>query len=341
MKKIVIVTFILVALLTSCSEKENELYIYNWGDYIDESIIESFEEETGIKVVYEMFDTNEGMYAKIKNGGTAYDIVIPSDYMVERMIKEDMLQKLDLSKIPNFKNISEEFKGLYYDKNNEYSVPYFFGTNGLLYNSNIVKEDVDSWSILWDEKYKNEILMNNSYRDSIMIGLKLLGYSMNSVDEKELNEARDLLIEQRDLVLAYVIDNGKDIILKDEAAFLVTWNGDAVAMIDEKPELKYVIPKEGSNLWTDAMVIPKASRNSENAHKFIDYILRADIGLINTRYVGYSTPNAETFKLLTDEERDDEVAYPDISNLKNMEEFKYLGDKIKLYNDLWLQITTN
>lgn len=338
------VVFVLVAVLAmsmiACQKEENVVYVYNWGDYIDTNILEKFEEETGIKVVYEMYETNELMYTKLKNGGNRYDVCIPSDYMITKMIDEDMIQKLDFSKIDLYDNIGQAYKNQAFDPDNAYSVPYFFGTNGILYNTDMVKEDVDSWNILWDENYKNQILMNNSQRDSIMVALKLLGYSMNTTNQNELDEAKELLLQQRDLVLAYVVDNGKDMMLNEEAAFLVTWNGDAIQMMSEKDNLAYAIPKEGSNVWIDSMVVPKNADNVDNAHKFINFMLRPDIAFLNTDYVGYSTPNIKAFEMLDEEMQLNKVAYPDLNTLEHMEVFIDLGDAIKLYNDLWLEITS-
>ncbi len=343
MKKIGLVIIILLIIISfiSCEKYENVVYVYNWGDYIDETILDDFYNETEIKVIYDWYDSNETMYTKLKNGGSIYDIVIPSDYMVERMIKENMVQKLDMSKLDNYKNIAPEYLNASFDPNDEYSVPYFVGTNGLLYNKKMVDDEVDSWNILWDEKYKGKILMNNSHRDSIMVALKLLGYSMNTVDPDELNEAKELLLEQSELVMGYVIDNGKDLMVNNEAAFLVTWNGDAITMINENKDLNYIIPKEGANIWIDSMVIPKDSQNVENAYKFIDYLLKPEVGLKNSDYVGYSTPNMETIKLLDDEIKNNNIAYPDLSKLKNMETFIDLGEDIKLYDDIWIEVTSN
>ncbi|MBI9012682.1 MAG: ABC transporter substrate-binding protein [Clostridiales bacterium] len=342
MKKwiVLLLAVILTFALMGCQNDEDVVYVYNWGDYIDESIIDMFEEETGIKVIYEMFETNESMYTKLKNGGNHYDVAIPSDYMITKMIKEEMIQKIDMSKIENYSNIGDAYKQQAFDPNDEYSIPYFFGTNGILYNKTMVSEPVDSWSILWSDEYKNQILMNNSQRDSIMVALKLLGYSMNTTDSAELEEAKNLLLEQRDLVLAYVVDNGKDMMINEEAAFLVTWNGDAIWLIDENPNLDYVIPKEGSNIWIDSMVIPADAKNVDNAHKFIDFMLREDIAYLNTDYVGYSTPNTKAFDMLDDSMKNNVIAYPDLDQLNGMEVFIDLGEDLELYNDIWLEITS-
>ena len=222
------------------------LNVYNVGDYIDESLISKFEEETGIKVLYETYDTNETMYQKVKSGSTNYDLVFPSDYMVEKMINEGLVQKIDFENIPNMKYIDKSFLNPIYDETNEYSVPYMWGTFGILYNKKMVKEPVDSWDILWNPKYKGNIMMFDSVRDTMGIALKKLGYSMNTTDLKEINEAKDVLMKQKDLVLAYVNDEGKDRLLGEEVAMGIIYSGDAVTLMDENPNLDYAIPKEGS-----------------------------------------------------------------------------------------------
>lgn len=342
MKKMLVLAIVLLmaVALVGCKEKGKELYIYNWGEYMDESLREDFEKETGIKVIYEEFATNEDMYVKLKNGGTSYDLAMPSDYMIEKLIKEDMLEEIDLTKVPNYKNIGEVYKNLPYDPDNKYSVPYFWGTVGIMYNKSLVKDPVDSWSILFDEKYKGQVLMLDSQRDSLMVALKLLGYSMNTRSEKELEEAKALLLDQkkRGMVMAYVVDNGKDIMVSGGAAFMQTWNGEALALRDENPDLDFALPKEGTNIWYDGMVIPKGAENYEEALAFIDFMLRPENAARNTEYVGYSTPNVEGYKLLSEELQNNPVAYPDLSALKNSEVFSDPGDFIEVFNRVWTEI---
>lgn len=342
MKKIVLVlvAFMMVLTLSGCSEKGKELYVYNWGEYMDESLREAFEAETGIKVIYEEYATNEDMYVKLKNGGTNYDIAIPSDYMIEKLIREDMLEKVDLTKLSNYGNIGDAYKNLAYDPDNQYSVPYFWGTVGILYNKTMVSDPVDSWSILFDDKYKGQVLMLDSQRDTLMVALKMLGYSMNTRDVAELEAARDLLIDQkkRGMVMAYVVDNGKDIMVSGGAAFMQTWNGEALVLRDENPDLDFALPKEGTNLWYDAMVIPKGAENYEEALAFIDFMLRPENAVINTEYVGYSTPNVAGFELLPEELKNDPVAYPAAELLLNSEVFLDPGDFIEAYNRIWTEI---
>ena len=218
--------------------------VFNWGDYIDESVLTDFEKEYGIKVNYDYFATNEEMYVKLKSGGTDYDVLFPSDYMIARLIKEDMLHKLDFNNIPNIEHIDDRFKNLDYDPNNEYSVPYMWGTVGIAYNTTMVDEPVDSWNILWDPKYEGNILMMDSQRDSIAVALKKLGYSLNSRNEAELEQAKEELIKQKPLVLSYVGDEVKDKMIGGEAALAVVYSGEVIAIRWENPDIAYSIPKK-------------------------------------------------------------------------------------------------
>jgi spermidine/putrescine transport system substrate-binding protein len=345
MKKFIMVVMILTLtafIFTGCkSDDKVVLNVYNWGDYIDEDIFDTFEEETGIKINYETFATNEEMYTKIKKGGTQYDIAIPSDYMIAKMIKEDLVESIDLTKIPNYSNIDSRFKGLDFDPNNEYSVPYFWGTVGIIYNKNLITEPVDSWNVLWDKANKGQFTMIDSQRDSIMVALKKLGYSMNTKDLDELEAAKNALIEQKPLVLAYVGDNVKDMLISEEAAMAVVWSGEASAVIQEYDNFEYVLPKEGSNMWFDNIIIPKGAKNIDAAHQFIDFLCRGDIGFKNADYVGYATCNTETMKLLDPALLGTTYAYPDEALLENFEIFSDPGDFIMEYDRIWTEIKAN
>ena len=345
MKKFILVVMMLTLvtfIFTGCkSDDKVVLNVYNWGDYIDEDIFDTFEEETGIKINYETFATNEEMYTKIKKGGTQYDIAIPSDYMIEKMIKEELLEPIDLTKIPNYANIDSRFKGLAFDPNNAYSVPYFWGTVGIIYNTNLITEPVDSWNVLWDDANKGQFTMIDSQRDSIMVALKKLGYSMNTKDLNEIEAAKNALIEQKPLVLAYVGDNVKDMLISEEAAMAVVWSGEASAVIQEYDYFEYVLPKEGSNMWFDNIIIPKGAKNIDAAHQFIDFLCRGDIGFKNADYVGYATCNTETMKLLDPALLDTTYAYPDEALLENFEIFSDPGDFILEYDRIWTEIKAN
>lgn len=330
---------LLLLTITGCSNDQRPtLTVYNWGDYIDESVIKDFEKEYGIRVIYDTFATNEDMYVKLKSGGSNYDLVIPSDYMIKKMLKEGLLAKIDLANVPNYKNIDDQFKGLDYDSKNEYSVPYMWGTVGIIYNKSVIKEPINSWQSLWDSKYSKEILMLDSQRDSIGITLKMLGYSLNTKNEQELERAKQKLIEQKPLVLAYVVDEVKDKMIGGEAALAVVWSGDAMFMKRENPDLEYVIPKEGSNLWFDAMVIPKNSKHKKEAELFINYMCRPEIAYRNANYIGYSTPIPLAKEKLAQEIKNDQAAYPDLQQLKNCEVFDDLSESLAKYDQIWTEI---
>ena len=331
--------------------KENDvmngekLVVYNWGEYIDPEVLTMFEEETGIDIVYEEFETNEILYPKISSGAIAYDVICPSDYMIQRMIENDLLSEINFDNIPNLKNIGKQHleQSRQFDPENKYSVPYCWGTVGILYNKMMVDEPVDSWSILWDPKYKDNILMQDSVRDAFGVTLKYLGYSLNSIDLDELTEAKNLLIEQKPLVQAYVIDQVRDKMIGNEAALGVIYSGEAIYTQKENPNLEYVIPKEGSNIWIDSWVIPKNAEHKENAEKFINFLCRPDIALMNFEYITYSTPNEAARELIEDESiRNSEIAFPDLSKYDNLETFQYLGTEAdQVYGDLWNKVKSS
>lgn len=344
-------TLLSASLFIGCGPKKDEevtqdnnsnvLYVYNWGDYIDPDLITKFEDETGIDVKYDVFDTNEIMYQKLKSGNVSYDLIIPSDYMIEKMKSEDMLAKIDYSNIPNYKYIGEQFKNLAYDPTNEYSVPYMWGTVGIIYNTKKVTDPVDSWDILWNTKYKDQVIMPDSVRDAMAIAEKKLGYSLNTENLDQIEAAKNELMTQKKdgLILAYMVDQVKDAMVGGEASLAVAWSGDAVTMIERNPDLAYAIPKEGSNKWFDAIAIPKNAQHKENAEKFINFLCEPENAEQNVEYIGYSTPNTAAYDLLPEDIRDDKVAYPDESSLKNCEVFVDLPAEIlRKYDEAWLEI---
>ena len=324
------------------TSKNGQVIVYNWGEYIDPEIIDLFEEETGIDVIYEEFETNEIMYPKIQSGAIAYDVVCPSDYMIQRMIENDLLAEINYDHIPNLKYIGDNYMKMsrQFDPENKYSVPYLWGTVGILYNKKMVDEPVDSWGILWDKKYEDSILMQDSVRDAFAVALKYLGYSLNSTDLDELEAAKNLLIEQKPLVQAYVIDQVRDKMIGGEAALGVIYSGEALYCQQENPDLDYVIPKEGTNIWIDSWVIPKNAKNVENAEAFINFLCRPDNAKMNFDYITYSIPNTAGRDLIEDESlRNSPIAFPDDSKLENCETFRFLGDdNDALYNRLWREI---
>jgi len=324
---------------SSNAGKKVTLKVYNWGDYIGEDVVKKFEEKYNVNVVYDTFADNEVMYAKLKAGGCDYDVAVPSDYMIKRMIDEGMLSKLDYSNIPNYKYIDTKFKDLAYDPKNEYSVPYMWGTVGIIYNKTMVKDKVDSWNILWDNKYSKQIYMLDSQRDSIGITLKKLGYSLNTKNVDELNKAKDELIRQKPLVQSYVSDEVKDKMIMGEAALAVVWSGDAVFMKRENKDLEYVIPKEGSNLWFDGLVVLKDSKHKKEAEQFINFMCDTDIAYENADHIGYSTPHTEAKKKMSKDLLSDIAAYPADEQTKNCEVFEDLAASIKDYDRIWTEVT--
>lgn len=324
-----------------------ELYVYNWGEYFDPDAIEMFEEETGIRVIYDEYETNEVMYPIIANGAADYDLVCPSDYMVQRMISEDLVEKINFDNVPNIQYVDQVYldaaKG--FDRDNQYSVPYLWGTVGILYNKTMVKETIDSWGVLWDTKYQDNILMQKSVRDAFGITLKYLGYSLNSTRETELEQAKEKLIQQKKsgVVQAYVVDEVRDKMIGNEAAIGVIYSGEALTCQSENPDLEYVIPKEGSNLWIDAWVIPKGAKNKENAEKFLNFLCKPEIAKMNFDFITYSIPNSEGQKLIEEEAyRNSTIAFPDYSSLTNCETFQYLGTEVDhIYNEKWKEVMSN
>lgn len=336
------------------SSHSNELYVYNWGEYIDDSVIEEFMEETGIHVTYDMFETNEEMYPIIEAGAVNYDVVCPSDYMIQKMAENNLLAELNFDNIPNLANIDSQYieSSRSFDPENKYSVPYTWGTVGILYNTKLVEEKglpvPTKWSDLWNPAYKGEILMQDSVRDAFMVSLKSLGYSMNTDNMGELQEAKSRLIEQKPLVQAYVIDQVRDKMIGGEAAVGVIYSGEMLYIQEEVANqdldytLEYVLPEEGTNLWIDSWVIPAGAKNKENAEKWINFLCRPDIAKKNFEYITYATPNKAAMELLDEETRNNKAVFPDAEQLKNCEVFKYLGDETDtVYNNLWKEVKSN
>lgn len=334
--------FLAAAMLAGCGQAGTQVTInvFNWGDYIGETTIEDFEKAyPGIKVNYQNFSTNEDMYVKIKTGGSPFDVAIPSDYMIKRMLDEGLLNKINMENIPNYKYIDDRFKNLSFDPDNQYSVPYMWGTVGILYNKTMVSDPVDSWDILWNKKYEKQIVMPDSERDSIGVTLKMMGLSMNTKNISELELARDKLIEQKPLVLSYAVDEVKDMMIAESAALAVVWSGDAYYCMSENENLSYVIPKEGTNYWFDSMVIPSTSKHQKEAEIFINYMCETETAFNNADYIGYATPHKEVMKMLDPDLVSDRSAYPLQEDLAKYEIFEYPGDEInKEYNRIWTEI---
>ena len=323
------------------------LNVFNWGEYISDSyddgmldVNKEFEKLTGIKVNYVTFESNEDMYAKIKNGGASYDIVIPSDYMIERMIDEGLLQKYDHSKLPNYHYIDKRYTGMYFDENDEYAVPYSVGMVGLIYNTKLVKERPTSWRVMWDEQYSGQILMIDNPRDAFAIPQKILGYSLNSTDEKELGDVAQMLIDQKPLLQSYVMDEVFNKMESGEAAMVPYYVGDYITMKDVNPDLDFVYPEEGVNIFVDAVCIPKTAQNVDAAMKYINFLLDPEIALNNALYIGYATANTGVYeKEEYAEMRSNEYLYPSEENMPNVEYYHNLPQEtLLMFSNLWNDI---
>lgn len=355
----VLSVLLLTALLTAagCASKLGAapltgevINVYNWGEYIsngdDDSldVISEFTKRTGIKVNYTNYASNEEMFAKISSGAADYDVIIPSDYMIEKMIAADMLEPLNFDNIPNIELIDELYLDRSYDPGSVYSVPYTWGVVGVFYNKTMVDEaDVarQSWDLLWDEKYAGDILMFDNPRDAFGIALTSLGYSQNSVDPDEWQEAYDLLAQQRPLVQAYVMDQIFDKMANGEAAIAPYYAGDARILIEENEDIGFYIPTEGSNLFFDSMCILKGSAHKEAAEKFINFMCETDIALANIEYICYSTPHSEAYKQLDPEIKSNPNYYPSTEILSKCEVFVNLPEDIyELQNELWIKLKT-
>lgn len=316
------------------------LYVYNWGLYIsdgsDDSIdvLSAFEDLTGIKVNYTTFDSNESLYAKLKSGGATYDVIVPSDYMIGKMIQEGMLAPLNKENIPNISKIGESYTGMAYDPQDEYSVPYTWGTVGIIYNTEMVEEAPTSWDALWDVEYAGNILMFNNSRDAFAIGAKKLGMSLNPQTVEEVEIIAQELKAQKNVVQAYVMDEIFDKMSGGEAAMAPYYAGDAITMIDESPQLDFVIPEEGTNYFVDAMCIPANAKNKEAAEIFINYMCEPDVGLANIDFIGYSTPIEEVWERLDDDMKYSPIAYPSDEVMANTEVFVTLPDEINSAMDM-------
>lgn len=318
---------------------DNTLTIYNWGDYIDPELIDKFEKESGLKVIYQTFDSNEAMMTKIEQGGTTFDIAVPSEYAIAKMKEEDLLIPLDHSKLPNLKYINPRFMDLSFDPKNKYSIPYFWGTVGIVYNSEMLDgKKITSWNDLWDQDLRNQILLVDGAREVMGMSLNSLNYSLNDTNKEHLIEAKKKLDTLTPNIKAIVGDEIKMLIANEEAAVGVVWSGDAAEIMWENEKLDYVVPKEGSNLWFDNMVIPKTAKNIEGAHQFMNFMLDPENAAQNAEYVGYSTPNEKALGLLPEDISGDERFYPDAELTDRLEVYENLGKKmLAYYNELFLE----
>ena len=330
-----------LGLLSGCGSdaSANVLNVYNWGEYIDTDLLDRFEQETGIKVIYNTFDSNENLYSRIRT--TSDDVIIPSDYAISRFIDEDMLRPLNFDNIPNMKYIDEKYTHLDFDPEQKYSVPYTWGVVGIVYNTKYVDEaDTGSWDLLWNPKYANRTAMFNNSRDALGIALMYLGCSLNTTDRDKLRQAADLIIAGKPVYQGIWMDQILEKLSAEEIVAAPYYNGDAVTIIDENPDLAFYVPKEGTNLFVDAMCIPKNAKNVEGAEKFINFMCSTEAAVANWEYVGYSSPQTEVYNELNEEITSDSLYFPDITQYPT-EAYTNLPTEInQYYNDLWVDILT-
>ncbi|MCI6242144.1 MAG: ABC transporter substrate-binding protein [Agathobacter sp.] len=339
--------------MTACStggssaKDGSTLTVLNYGKYIDETVVKQFEKETGIKVKYEEYESPEEMYTKYKAGSIDYDVICSSEYMVEKLINEGEVLEEDYDAMDNYKNLDPTIVDMSssYDKNHTYSVPYFYGTLGLIYNKTQVDANtVSSWDCLWNPTYEDEIIMENSVRDSFAPALISLGYSLNDTDEDHLNAALDILKKQKDdkIVYAYYVDETADAMIGEEAAIALCYSGEGALAMEENENLGYAVPKEGSNLWIDSWFIPKSCTNQKNAMQFLNFLCRDDIAEKNFEYVQYASPITSVVENQDKEQLNNEAINPSKETIKRCEIYKALDDeKSALYNKLWQELLSH
>jgi spermidine/putrescine-binding protein len=348
MKRIIalVTVLLLVATVAGCgpTEMAEELHVYNWSEYIDPEIYDAFEEEFGVKVIEDTFSSNEDLLAKLQAGATGYDIIVPSDYMVAIMIELDLLAELDYDNIPNFENIADTFLDPPYDPGNKYSVPYQWGTTGIGYNADEFDEPPDSWAYLFDPEmvapYAGQMSMLNDSRETIGAALKYLGYSVNSTDEGELEEAKQLLIQQKEWVSAYDSDGFEDLLAAGEVIIGHGWSGDYFAAAEEAEQVWYVIPREGGVIWTDNLCIPKTAPNKYTAEVFIDFLLRPEIGAQITNFTWYGSPNKASEEFIDAEILEEPAIYPPPEAMSKLEFLRDVGEATTIYDRIWTEIKT-
>lgn len=350
MKKIFTIIFAILsacAVLAFCSyrleqpaikTKKQNLIIYNWGDYLDPKLINKFEKESGYHVIYETFDSNEAMYTKIKQGGTAYDITVPSEYMVTKMKRAHLLDQLSLQKIPNLKYVGKNFLNQSFDPQNKYSIPYFWGTLGIVYNDQFVKSSqLQTWNNLWNKKFRHQILLVDSARDALGMALASMNYSMNTKNSLKLKLAQTKLNGLGPNIKAIISDEMKMYLVQNEAKIGVTWSGEAREMMENNHHLHFIIPQPTSNLWFDNLVIPKTAKNKKAAYQFINFMLKPENAARNAEYIGYSTPILAAQKMLPKPLKN-KAFYPDNQVIKHLQVYQDLGAKVtQEYNDLFLE----
>jgi spermidine/putrescine-binding protein len=337
LKKLMLSTLLTILLIGCGEERPKQLNVFTWANYVSDEIKSGFEKEFNVRVVVDTFANNEDLLTKLQSGASGYDIIMPSDYMVAIMIKENLLAELALHNIPNFKNISPQFKGKYFDPENRYSLPYTWGTAGIGYDSSVVNPPPESWSILWDERYSRKFSMLDDQRETIGVALKLLGYSVNSTNLEELMAAKQKLIEQKPLVKQYKSE-ADEILSSGDVIMAHCWSGDALRAAATRPTIKYVIPKEGTTQFIDTICIPKSAPHKAVAEQFINYLLRPEINAKITEFTKYGTCVSEARNYVSQALRNEPGIYPSEEVLSKFESLRDLGDFTPNYDRAWTEV---
>ncbi len=341
LKGSIILGFLFLTIFVSgCGDQEKQLNVFTWSGYVSDEIRSGFEKEFGVKVIVDTYGGNEALLAKLSAGATGYDIIMPSDYMVSIMIKKNMLAELNRDNIPNFQNIGPSFLGKYFDAKNRYSVPYTFGTAGIAYDSSVITPDPDSWTVLWDEKYKNQFSMLDDPRETLGVALKLLGYSLNTTEPEQLREAKEKLIAQRSLVKQYKSE-AEELLIAGDVAMAHCWSGDAFRAAEKRPSIRYIIPKEGSSQFIDTVCIPKSAPHKALAEKFINYLLRPEVNAKISAFTLYGTCVPKAKEFLPEELLKHKYIYPSKEVLESLEWIKDQGDFTPQYSRAWDEIKAN
>lgn len=326
--------------VSSPTPQTKTLNLYNWTTYIDPEVIKQFEQKFGAKIKYDTFESNESLYAKIKAGNPGYDIIVPSDYMVKIMVADKLVENLNLANIPNRKNLSLRFQNLTYDPNNQHSIPYQWGTQGIGYNIKATGGEIDSWAAMFDPKYKRRVAFQDDMRATLGVTLIYKGFSLNSTSKDEINQAKEALIADRDNILAFHPDTGQDLLAQGQVDLVAEYSGDIFQLMEKNPDIRYVIPKEGTVFWTDNLVIPKGAPNKELAEQFINFILEPAIGAKNSNFIKYASPNqAALDKGLIDQTiLKNPSIYPNPEVFTKLKPLEDVGEATKLYDEAWTEI---
>lgn len=339
---------VMLILIMGCGGKStnddrmtNRLNFYNWSYYIADETIPNFEDEYGVRVRYDNYSSNSEILAKLQAGASGYDLIVPSDYMVEIMIHLGLLQELNFENIPNFENIDPRFKNLPFDSGNRYSIPYQWGTTGIGVNTRFVQEYEESWNLLWDERYRGRISVLDDMRSGLVPALKLLGYSVNTRSESELMEARDLMISQKPLVRTYSSETYMDLLKSGDIWIAHGWSGDIYQVTKENPDVIYFVPKEGSYIWVDNLVIPRGAPNKFTAETFINYLLRPEVSAAISNYTGYSSPNRAAYPFIREEFFENATMYPDDEAMANLEFMTDVGEATRIYGRMWNEVKSH